>query len=130
MRDVRRESGCRSPGCLAPQLASEIDFAFRKLCGERGNPEALKAGKRGNPDLVFQPGPISRDLPGPVWNGSDDEDWAGPRARAHGAQSFRRPVQALLENSKTASFLGISALSFRLFRNFVMDSACFGSDFL
>ena len=33
--------------------ASAIDFAFRKLCGERGNPEALKAGKRGNPDLVF-----------------------------------------------------------------------------
>ena len=51
------------------QLASAIDFAFRKLCGEQGNPEALKAGKRGNPDLVFQPGPISGDLPGPV-NGS------------------------------------------------------------
>ena len=68
--DMAREFGCRSPGCLAPQLAPEIDLRFREPSGERGNPEAFKTRKRGNPELVFQPGPISGGLPGPVWNGS------------------------------------------------------------
>ena len=86
------EFGCRSPGCLAPQLASEIDFAFRKLCGERGNPEAFKTGKRGNPELVFQPGPISGGLPGPVWNGSEGAATWGPQAYSHLSAAGASPL--------------------------------------
>ena len=56
--------------CSATSLSSWLP---ESICdsGRWLESEVGKSGKRGNPELDFQPGPISGGLAGPVWNGSE-----------------------------------------------------------